>query len=140
MRTVLGRMVKAGFYIIGVGCGQANRSLPLSPSSPLSPQLSRTIVPLVQVQYVSDKLGQLLSFKPDISAKCGWIVAQQVTDLIDLRQLLERVIFCMDTFGSLGGCYGLQTASEVRSDLSFEIIDLNYLHIHVHIAYVALTF
>ena len=31
--------------------------------------------------------------------------------------------------------FGLQTASEVRSDLRFEISDLNYLHIHVHIAY-----
>ena len=33
------------------------------------------------------------------------------------------------------GQYGLQTASEVRSDLRFEISDLDYLHIHVHIAY-----
>ena len=41
----------------------------------------------------------------------------------------------MDPFDSLGGHYGLQTASEVRSGLSFEISDLNYLHIHVHIAY-----
>ena len=41
----------------------------------------------------------------------------------------------MDPFGSLRGHYGLQTASEVRSDLRFEISDLNYLHIHVHIAY-----
>ena len=40
----------------------------------------------------------------------------------------------MDPFDSLGGHYGLQTASEVRSDLRFEISDLNYLHIHVHIA------
>ena len=38
-------------------------------------------------------------------------------------------------FGSFGGRYGLQTASEVRSDLRFEISDLDYLHIHVHIAY-----
>ena len=37
---------------------------------------------------------------------------------------------------TLGGLYGLQTASEVRSDLRFEISDLNYLHIHVHIAHV----
>ena len=28
-----------------------------------------------------------------------------------------------------------KTASEVRSDLRFEISDLNYLHIHVHIAH-----
>ena len=41
----------------------------------------------------------------------------------------------MDPFCSLGGHYGLQTASEVRSDLRFEISDLNYLHIHAHIAY-----
>ena len=40
----------------------------------------------------------------------------------------------MDPFDSLGGHYGLQTASEIRSGLSFEISDLNYLHIHVHIA------
>ena len=60
---------------------------------------------------------------------------KQDTDLIDLRRLLERVIFGMDSFG-LGGCYDLQTASEVRSDLGFEISDLNYLHIHVHIAYI----
>ena len=41
----------------------------------------------------------------------------------------------MDPFDSLRGHYGLQTASEVRSDLRFEISDPNYLHIHVHIAY-----
>ena len=41
----------------------------------------------------------------------------------------------MVPFDSLGGHYGLQTASEVRSDLRFEISDLNYLHIHVHIDY-----
>ena len=41
----------------------------------------------------------------------------------------------MDPFDSLGGRYSLQTASEIRSDLRFEISDLNYLHIHVHIAY-----
>ena len=44
--------------------------------------------------------------------------------------------FGMDPFDSLRGHYGLQTASVVRSDLRFEISDLNYLHIHVHIAYV----
>ena len=43
--------------------------------------------------------------------------------------------FGMDPFDSLRGHYGLQTASEVRSDLRFEISDLDYLHIHVHIAY-----
>ena len=45
----------------------------------------------------------------------------------------------MDPFDSLGGHYGLQTALEPRSDLSFEISDLNYLHIHVHIAYMFWT-
>ena len=50
---------------------------------------------------------------------------KQGTDLIDLRRPLERVIFGDD---------GLQRASEVRSDLGFEISDLNYLHTHVHIA------
>ena len=45
----------------------------------------------------------------------------------------------MDPFDSLGGHYGLQTASEVRSDLRFEISDLNYIHIHVHIAYMFWT-
>ena len=45
----------------------------------------------------------------------------------------------MDPFDSLGGHYGLQTASEVRSDLRVEISDLNYLHIHVHIAYMFWT-
>ena len=45
----------------------------------------------------------------------------------------------MDPFNSLRGHYGLQTASEVRSDLRFEISDLNYLHIHVHIAYMVWT-
>ena len=41
----------------------------------------------------------------------------------------------MDPFGGLGGRYGLQTASEVRYALRFEISDLIYLHILVHIAY-----
>ena len=41
----------------------------------------------------------------------------------------------MEPFDSLGGRYGLQTTSEVISDLRFEISDLDYLHIHVHIAY-----
>ena len=48
-------------------------------------------------------------------------------------------LFGMDPFDSLRGHYGLQTASEVRSDLRFEISDLNYLHIHVHIAYMFWT-
>ena len=56
---------------------------------------------------------------------------KQGTDLIGLRRLLEGVISGMDPFGSLGGYYGLQTASDVRSDLRVEISDLNYLHIHV---------
>ena len=41
----------------------------------------------------------------------------------------------MDPFDSLGGHYSLQTALEDRSDLKFEISDLNYLHIYVHIVY-----
>ena len=40
----------------------------------------------------------------------------------------------MGPFGSLQGHYSLQTASEVKSDLRFEISDPNYLLIHVHIA------
>ena len=47
--------------------------------------------------------------------------------------------FGMEPFDSLGGHYGLQAASEVRSDLRFEISDLNCLHIHVDIAYMVLT-
>ena len=43
--------------------------------------------------------------------------------------------FGMAPFDSLRGHYGLQTALEVGSDLRFEISDLDYLHIHVHIAY-----
>ena len=45
----------------------------------------------------------------------------------------------MDSFDSLRGCYGLQTALEDRSDLRFEIGDLYYLHIHVHIDYMFLV-
>ena len=45
----------------------------------------------------------------------------------------------MDFFGSLRGCYDLKTVSEDRSDLRFKISDLNYLHIHVHIAYMFWT-
>ena len=41
----------------------------------------------------------------------------------------------MAPFDSLGGHYGIQTASEVTSDHRFEISDLNYLHINVHIAF-----
>ena len=41
----------------------------------------------------------------------------------------------MGPFGSLQGHYSLKTASEVKSDLRFEISDPNYLLIHVHIAY-----
>ena len=41
----------------------------------------------------------------------------------------------MVPFDSLRGHHGIQIASEVRSDLRLEISDLNYLHIHVHIAY-----
>ena len=39
----------------------------------------------------------------------------------------------MGPFGSLRGHHSLQTASEVKSDLRFEISDPNYLLIHVHI-------
>ena len=45
----------------------------------------------------------------------------------------------MGPFGSLRGHHNLQTASEVKSDLRFEISDPNYLHIHVHIAYMVLS-
>ena len=41
----------------------------------------------------------------------------------------------MGTFGSLRGHHSLQTASEVKSDPRYEINDLNYQLIHVHIAY-----
>ena len=41
----------------------------------------------------------------------------------------------MGPFGSLRGHHSLQTASEVKSDLRFEISGPNYLLIHVHIAY-----
>ena len=41
----------------------------------------------------------------------------------------------MVPYDSIQGHYSLQTASEVRSDLRFEISDLNYLHVHVHIAH-----
>ena len=40
----------------------------------------------------------------------------------------------MGSFGSLRGHHSLKTASGVKSDLSFEISDPNYLLIHVHIA------
>ena len=46
----------------------------------------------------------------------------------------------MERFGSLRGHYNLQTASEVKSDLRFEISDPNYLLIHVHIAYMVWAF
>ena len=38
------------------------------------------------------------------------------------------------------GQYGLQTASEVWSDLRFEISDLDYLHMHARIVYMAWAF
>ena len=43
----------------------------------------------------------------------------------------------MDPFDSLGGYYGLQTASEVKFDLRFEISDPDYVLIHVLIALAA---
>ena len=45
----------------------------------------------------------------------------------------------MRIFEDFWGQYDLQTVSEVTSDLRFEISDLNYLHIHVHIAYMFLA-
>ena len=41
----------------------------------------------------------------------------------------------MGPLGGLHGHYSLQTASEIKSDFRFEINDLNYLLIYVHIAY-----
>ena len=43
----------------------------------------------------------------------------------------------MGPFGSLRGHHSLQTASEVKSDLRFEISDPNYLLIHVCIVNMA---
>ena len=45
----------------------------------------------------------------------------------------------MGPFGSLRGHHSLQVASEVKSDLRFEIRDPIYLRIHVHIAYMVLA-
>ena len=42
-------------------------------------------------------------------------------------------------FLGLWGHCSLQTASEVKSDNRFEISDLDYLHIHVHLAYMVWT-
>ena len=39
----------------------------------------------------------------------------------------------MGPFGSLRGHHSLQTASEVKSELIFEISDPSYLFIYVHI-------
>ena len=41
----------------------------------------------------------------------------------------------MAPFGSLSGHHSLKTAWEIKSDLRFEISDLNYLDFHVYIAY-----
>ena len=41
----------------------------------------------------------------------------------------------MVPFDSLRGHYSLQTASEVMSDLIFQISDPDYLLVHVHIVY-----
>ena len=46
------------------------------------------------------------------------------------------LLYGMVPFDSLRGHYSLQTASEVMSDLRFQISDPNYLLIHVHITYV----
>ena len=48
-------------------------------------------------------------------------------------------LYGTDPLDSLRGHYGLQTASEARSDLRFEISDPKYLHIHGHIAYMELS-
>ena len=37
-------------------------------------------------------------------------IEKQGMDLIDLRQILEGVIFGLDPFGGLGGCYGLRNS------------------------------
>ena len=50
------------------------------------------------------------------------------------------LLIWLQFFDSLGGHCSLQTALEVRTDLRFEISDLNYLHIHVHIAYMVWNF
>ena len=50
---------------------------------------------------------------------------EQGTDLIDLRRILEGLIFGINPFGGLGGRYSLQTASEVRTKFAGEIGDLN---------------
>ena len=42
----------------------------------------------------------------------------------------------MGFFDSLRDHYSLETPSDVKSDLRFEISDPNYLLIHVHIAYI----
>ena len=49
--------------------------------------------------------------------------------------LCAYCLYGVDPFGSLWGHYSLQTASEVKSDLRFEISDPIYLLFHVHIAY-----
>ena len=43
-------------------------------------------------------------------------------------------LYGVGPFGSLQGHYSLQTASDIKYDLRFEISDPNYLLIHVHIA------
>ena len=50
-----------------------------------------------------------------------------------------HIVYMLWTLDILGGHYGLQAASEFRSDLRFEISDLTYLHIQVHIAYMVWT-
>ena len=54
-------------------------------------------------------------------------------EISDLNYLYVHVhiAYMAWPFDGLGGHYGLQTASEVRSDLRFEISDLKYLLIHV---------
>ena len=45
----------------------------------------------------------------------------------------------MEPFESLGDLFCLQIASEIRSDLIFDISNLNYLYMRVHIAYMFWT-
>ena len=79
---------------------------------------SMSIDPMHPYRIKFDRVHRFTT-RPDptlVSARSALHPLKQGTDLIDLRQLLERVVFCMDPFGSRGGCYDLQTALEARSD------------------------
>ena len=60
-------------------------------------------------------------FWPQISNQWPWLPTY----------LCAYCLHGMDPFGSLRGHYSLQTASEVKSDLIFQISDLNYICCHV---------